>query len=194
MRNFNEEHVAMPVLPGYAETHIKLATHRILIISEDVNNKMAADIAALLLYFDNESHVDPIELYIHSNGGAATGLVHIYDVMQMITAPVKTFCMGKCYSAAAVLLAAGTKGERYALKNSSIMIHGLQTIFPIPGYDVTTSKNYFQFLETNNDSVMQILANHTGQTLDKVKADCREDLWLSPKQALEYGIIDHIVS
>ncbi len=191
--NNDHEHGRPPLLTGYADTYIKLAKHRIVIVSEDVSDTMAAELSALLLYFDNEDHEALIEMYIHSNGGAATGLANIYDVMQMISAPVKTVCLGKCYSAGAVLLAAGTKGERYAMKNSSIMIHGIQAGFPIPGHDITSSKNYYEFLQNNNDNIMKMLAHHTGHTLEKVKEDCKQDVWMDAKQALEYGLIDHIV-
>ena len=187
------EHVKAPILTGYSETYIKLAQHRIIIVAEDITDTMAAELSALLLYFDNEDHDEPIEMYLHSNGGAATGLANIYDVMQMISAPVKTVCLGKCYSAGAVLLAAGTKGERYAMKHASIMIHGIQASFPIPGHDITSSKNHYEYLNTHNDSIMKILAHHTGHSLEKVKNDCKEDVWLDAKQALEYGLIDHIV-
>lgn len=191
--NYNHAHAPPPILTGYAESYIKLAKHRIIIVAEDISDTMAAELSALLLYFDNEDHEEPIELYIHSNGGAATGLANIYDVMQMISAPVKTVCLGKCYSAAAVLLAAGSKGERYALKHSSIMIHGIQAGFPIPGHDITSSKNYYEYLDDHNDNIMKILAHHTGHTLQKIKEDCKQDVWMDAKQALEYGLIDHIV-
>jgi ATP-dependent Clp protease protease subunit len=182
-----------PVLAGYADTYVKLAKHRVIFVSENVDDVMAAQLSAMLLYFDNEDHEATIEMYIHSNGGAATGLANIYDVMQMIQAPVKTVCIGKCYSAGAVLLAAGSKGERYAFKNTSIMIHGIQCGFPIPGHDMTSSKNYYEFLMENNDSIMKMLAHHTGHTLEKVKEDCKQDVWMDAKQALAYGLIDHII-
>ncbi len=182
-----------PVITGYSDTYIKLAQHRIIVVSEDISDTMAAEISALLLYFDNNDHDSQIEIYLHSNGGAATGLANIYDVMQMISAPIKTVCLGKCYSAAAVLLAAGSKGERYAMKHSSIMIHGIQAGFPIPGHDITSSKNYFEYLRDNNDNIMKMLAHHTNHSLDKVKEDCKQDVWMDAKHALEYGIIDHII-
>lgn len=196
MKRTNHEHEGehmRPILTGYTDTYVKLAKHRVIIVSENVSDTMAAELSALLLYFDNEDHESMIEMYIHSNGGAASGLTNIYDVMQMISAPIKTVCLGKCYSAAAVLLAAGSKGERYAMKNSSIMIHGVQAGFPIPGHDITSSKNYYEFLKDNNDDIMKILAHHTGHPLEKVKEDCKQDIWMNAKQALEYGLIDHIV-
>lgn len=189
----NHEHLRGPLLTGYADTYVKLAKNRILFVSEDVSDTMAAQLSAMLLYFDNEDHDAPIEMYIHSNGGAVTGLSNIYDVMQMISAPIKTICIGKCYSAGAVLLASGTKGERYAFKNASIMIHGIQFGFPIPGHDMTSSQSYYDFVSTNNDNIMKMLAHHTGQPLEKLKKDCKEDVWMDAKQALEYGLIDQII-
>ena len=189
----NHEHLRGPLLTGYADTYVKLAKNRILFVSEDVSDTMAAQLSAMLLYFDNEDHDAPIEMYIHSNGGAVTGLSNIYDVMQMVSAPIKTICIGKCYSAGAVLLASGTKGERYAFKNASIMIHGIQFGFPIPGHDMTSSQSYYDFVSTNNDNIMKMLAHHTGQPLEKLKKDCKEDVWMDAKQALEYGLIDQII-
>jgi len=177
----------------YAETYVKLSKDRTIFMSENVTKDVAAELSALLLYYDNENHEEPITLYLHSNGGDASGLSNIYDVMQMISAPVKTICLGKCYSAGAIILAAGTKGYRYALKSSKIMIHGMQFIFPIPGTDIIGSKNYYQFVDDNNDNIMKILAYHTGHTLEKVKEDCKQDVWMDAKQALDYGIIDGII-
>jgi ATP-dependent Clp protease protease subunit len=177
----------------YAETYVKLSKDRTIFMSENVTKDVAAELSALLLYYDNENHEEPITLYLHSNGGDASGLSNIYDVMQMISAPVKTICLGKCYSAGAVILAAGTKGYRYALKSAKIMIHGIQFVFPIPGTDIIGSKNYYQFVDDNNDNIMKILAHHTGHTLEKVKEDCKQDVWMDAKQALEYGLIDGII-
>lgn len=182
-----------PVLAGYSDTYVKLTQNRTIFLSEDVTKDNAAQLSALLLYFDNQSHDEEITLYLHSNGGDASGLSNIYDVMQMISAPVKTVCIGKCYSAGAVILASGSPGRRYAFKSSKIMIHGIQFGFPLPGQDIINSKNYYDFIKENNDNIMKILAKHTGHPLDKVKEDCKQDVWLDPRQALQYGLIDHII-
>lgn len=189
----NEHDIRLPVFPGYSETYIKLSKERIVFLNEDVTKQSASELSALLLYYDNENSEEEISLYINSNGGDAAGLANIYDVMQMIKSPVKTICIGKCYSAAAVILAAGSPGERYAFKHSKIMIHGIQAGFPIPGHDMTNSKNYYEFLKDNNDNIMKILAKHTKYTLEKVKEDCMRDVWLDAKQALEYGLIDEVL-
>ena len=193
--NINHDHDddKAPLFMGYPDTYVKLAKNRKIFISEDFTDAMAAQTSAMLLYFDNENNDIPIEIYIHSNGGAVTGLINIYDVMQMIRAPIKTVCIGKCYSAAAVILSAGTKGQRYAFKNSSTMIHGIQVAFPIPGHDMTNSKNFYEYLNAENDKLMKILAHHTGHSLEKIKEDCKQDTWMDSKKVLEYGIVDHII-
>jgi ATP-dependent Clp protease, protease subunit len=182
-----------PLLEGYKETYVRLAKHRMIFISEDVSDEMASQLSAMLLYFDNEDHESPIEIYINSHGGAVSGLFNIYDVMQMISAPIRTICAGRAFSAAAFILAAGSKGERCAFANSRIMIHGIQCLFPIPGFDITNNKNYHEFLVEHNDSILKVLAQHTGQPLDKIRQDCKEDVWLSPGQALSYHLIDRIL-
>ena len=172
-------------------TYAKLAKKRTLFVSEDVNDNMAAQLSAMLLYLNNVSKTDPIRMYIHTNGGASTGLTNIYDVMQLISAPIETICLGKCYSAGAILLAAGTSGLRFGMKNCSVMIHGVQATFPIPGHDIHDSKDYYKFLKESNDNVIRILANHTKQPFEKVREDCKKDVWLTCKEAIEYGIIDY---
>lgn len=182
----------MSMSPGYVETYIRLSKDRIIFLSENVTKQSAADLSALLLYYDNLSQ-DDISIYLHCNGGDAAGLANIYDVMQMVKSPIKTICIGKCYSAAAVILAAGTSGERYAFKHSKIMIHGIQAGFPIPGHDMTNSKSYYEFLKDNNDSIMKILSQHTGHPLDEIKQACTRDVWMSAQEAKNYNIVDHVL-
>jgi len=192
--NKNNQDSTLEILSGaYKDTYIRLSKYRSIFISEHVTTRLAAEISALLLYFDNLDHEAPIKMYIHSEGGEVDGLFHIYDTMQMVHAPIETFCIGKCYSAAAVILAAGSKDHRFAFKNSRVMIHGIQCLFPLPGVDITNSKNYHQFLEDHNDNIMKVMSQHTGQSLDKIRKDCLEDVWMSAEAAQAYGIIDHII-
>ena len=112
----------------------------------------------------------------------------------MIQAPVKTVCMGKCYSAAAVLLATGSPGKRLAFRNSQIMIHGLQCAFPILGEsDSISTENYFNFLTKSNTTVMKMLSKHVGKSIKELETDCLRDLYLTSEQALKYGMIDKIL-
>jgi ATP-dependent Clp protease protease subunit len=197
MGNIKHDHdhnqLIAPLVRGYEDSYVKLSKSRAIFFSEDVSDQSAAELSALLLYYDNQDHEEPIYLYLHSNGGAISGLNNIYDVMQMVHAPIKTILLGKCYSAGAVILAAGTKGERYALKSSNVMIHGVQFVFPIIGEDLINSKNYLEFVEDTNDILMKMLSKHTGQPLEKLKLDCSREMWMNAQTALEYGIIDHIL-
>ncbi len=190
----HEEEVDLSAPGRYSDAYIKLAKNRVIFLNEDITKETSASISALLLYFD---HLDPtkdINLLINSNGGDASALGAIYDAMQMIDAPVKTVCMGKCYSAAAILLATGSSGKRLALKNSQIMIHGLQCAFPLMGEnDDAKSKLYFDFLRKSNTAIMKIMAKHVGKPAQEIEKDCLRDFYLTAEQALNYGIIDKIL-
>lgn len=177
----------------YESTSIFLTKNRMLFLKENITKEVAAELSALLLYYDNQSPIDPIGIYIHSNGGDADGLIQIYDVMQMIRAPIQTICIGKAYSAAAILLASGSQGLRLAFKNSKIMIHGLQCVFPIPGFDQINSKNYLKFLKEHNDDILKLLSKHCKKSISEIKQDCKRDLYFNAKQAIDYGIIDGII-
>lgn len=193
MSKQDHDHSRLIMPMGYAESYVKMSKDRSIFLYEDVSDQMASELSALMLYYDNQDHDTEINLYIHTNGGATTGMANIYDVMQMIHAPVKTILLGKAYSAGAWILATGTKGMRYALRSAKVMIHGTQFVFPIPGFDYTNSKNYLEFTSKENDAMLKVMAKHTGQTFDKVKADCQTEYWMDAKSALEYGIIDHII-
>lgn len=192
-RNQEHDHMRSPILMGYSESYVKMTKDRAIFISEDVTDQMGADMSALMLYYDSQDHDTEINVYIHTDGGATTGMANIYDVMQLIHAPVKTILVGKAYSAGAWILAAGSKGKRFALRSAKVMIHGSQFIFPIPGFDFSNSKNYLEFVNAENDAMLRVMAKHTGQTFEKVKADCQTEKWMSAQEALEYGIIDHII-
>jgi ATP-dependent Clp protease, protease subunit len=187
------DHFRMQMPRGYGESYVKMTKSRAIFISEGISDKLGAELSAMLLYFDNEDHEEDINIYIHTDGGATTGMANIYDVMQMVRAPIKTILLGKAYSAGSWILAAGNKGKRYALRSSKVMIHGTQFLFPIPGFDFTNSKNYLEFTDAENDAMLKVLAKHTGQTFEKVKRDCQTEYWMDAKAAQEYGIIDHIL-
>jgi ATP-dependent Clp protease protease subunit len=178
----------------YSESYVRLAKNRVIFLSEEISKEVGAAISALMLYFDNQDEKKDITILINSNGGDASALSAIYDTMQMIKAPVKTVCMGKCYSAAAVLLATGSSGKRFALRNSQIMIHGLQCSFPAIGEGNSTgTEKYFNFLMKSNNTVMKMLSKHVGKSAEQIEKDCLRDFYLTSEQALEYGIIDKIL-
>lgn len=178
----------------YGETYVRLSSARMIFISEDITKEVASSFTAMLSYYEQQSKTEDIMVYINTNGGDSAALVHMYDVMQLVKPDIHTVCIGKAYSAGAVLLAAGTKGKRSAFKNSSIMLHGVQVMFPpITEIDQPNSNNYFNFVKGHNDRIMQILSHHTGKDVDTLKQDCSRDLYLDPKSALNYGVIDNIL-
>lgn len=186
------EEITDNVCSKYESSYIWMAKARQIFLKENITKDIASDMTALLFYYDSISS-SPITVYIHCRGGDADGLMQIYDVMQMMQSPIRTVCIGRAYSAGAVLLAAGDNGMRYAMKSSKVMIHGIRGYFPMPGDDQVASKNYYDFLKSHNDSIMKILAMHTGKTLKEVKEDCLRDMYMSAGQAMKYGIVDHIV-
>ena len=177
---------------AYYKVYTKLANNRIIFVNEIITKDTASSLSALFLYYDNESD-DEITMYINTDGGDADAISHIYDVMQMIKSPIKTICLGKAYSAGSIMLATGTKGRRYITKNSKVLLHGIQSSHPFGSGDKKDCDIYYKYLDFNNKYIMQVLANHTGQKLEKIIKDCSRDLFLDAKQAKEYGVVDHII-
>jgi ATP-dependent Clp protease protease subunit len=176
------------------EIYSRLAKNRIIFLSEDVTKEVGCALSALLIHYDHENDKEEIKIFINSNGGDATALSHMYDVMQMIRAPISTYCIGKAYSAGAVLLAAGTAGRRFGTKHCDIMIHGLQALFPqSENADRIDTEIDLDMLESHNELVMKILSRHTGRDYATVAEDCKRDFYMDANQALEYGMIDHIL-
>jgi ATP-dependent Clp protease protease subunit len=184
----------METISKYSDSIVELTKSRTIILSETFTSEMSSALSSLLIYYDHINQEEPIKIHINSNGGEIASLLNIYDVMHMISAPVKTICMGRAYSAGAFLLASGKKGHRYALKNSKIMLHGIQCGFPLESQDLKNNKNYYEFLTRYNDLLFTILTKHTGQTFEKIKEDCKSDLYLSADEALKYGVIDNVIS
>ena len=146
---------------------------------------------AQLLFLDAEDPERDISLYINSPGGVITSGLAIYDTMQYVRAPVSTICIGMAASMAAVLLAAGAPGKRYALPNSRIMIHQGSG-----GFRGNTPDVFIQVkeMETLVNANHQILSRHSGQPLEKIVADTSRDYFMSPTEAKDYGIIDAVYS
>jgi ATP-dependent Clp protease protease subunit len=191
-KNHCLDHLDMKPSP-YSMNQILLSKSRSIFIDEVFTKEMAAVVTGLLFYYDNQSQTEDITLYINSNGGDGDALLQIYDAVKMISAPVSTVCVGKAYSAGAYLLSFGSKGKRKAFKHSLIMIHGVQFKFPLLGESVDTNDSFYHFVETANNSILKILVDHTGHSLEKVKEDCKYDTYLNAEQALKYGIIDVII-
>lgn len=173
------------------DIYSRLLKDRIIFLGTPVEDQMANLIIAQLLYLEHENPEADIKLYINSPGGAVYAGLAIYDTMRMVRANVQTFCMGMGASMAAVLLAAGEQGKRFALPNSRVMIHQGSGGFRgnIPDIEVQ-AKETFAVINT----LTEILATHTGQPFEKVKADTQRDYYLTAEEAKEYGLIDEVLT
>ncbi len=166
----------------------RLLRDRIVFLGEDLDSDVANCIVSQLLWLDKQNN-DPISLYINCNGGDISGLFAIYDIMNFIESPVHTFVLGIAASAAAVLLCAGDKGNRYALPNSEIMIH--QPLSGVQG-QITEINIYNKQLLKSKKKMISIIARHSGKAYEEVEKDCERDFWISPEEAVRYGLIDKI--
>ncbi len=168
----------------------RLLNDRIIMLTEEVNATTASLVVAQLLYLEGQDPNKDISLYINSPGGSVTDGMAIYDTMQYIKCDVSTICMGMAASMGAFLLAAGTKGKRYALPNADIMIHQ-----PSGGAQgqATDIEIHTQHILHTKQKLNEILAKNTGQPLDVIKADTERDNFMTTQQALEYGLIDKVI-
>ena len=171
------------------DIYSRLLKERIIFLGDQIEDHMANLIIAQLLFLEAEDPERDISLYINSPGGVVTAGLAIYDTMQYLRAPVSTICIGMAASMAAVLLAAGAKGKRYALPNSRIMIHQGSGGFRGNTPDVIIQVRELEELIKLNHG---ILSRHTGQPLDKITKDTERDYFMSPGEARDYGIIDEV--
>lgn len=172
------------------DIYSRLLQQRIIFLGAPVTDEVANVVMAQLLHLESEAPDKDIALYINSPGGSITALLAIYDTMQFIKCDVQTICMGQAASAAAVLLAAGTKGKRLALPNSRVLLH--QPSGGAEGQSVDIEIQAREILRMR-DTLDHIVAEATGQTLERIRSDTDRDFILSANEALEYGIIDAIV-
>jgi len=171
------------------DIYSRLLRERIIFLGDAIEDHVANLIIAQLLFLDSEDPEKDISLYINSPGGVVTSGLAIYDTMQYVRAPVATICIGMAASMAAVLLAAGAAGKRYALPNGRVMIHQGSGGFRGPAPDALIQMKEWEFLVQRNH---EILAKHTGQSLEKVINDTNRDYFMSPDEAKDYGIIDYV--
>ena len=169
----------------------RLLMDRIVFLGTPIDDNVANIIIAQLLFLEAENLEKDIYLYINSPGGSVYAGLAIYDTMQYLKAPVATMCMGMAASMGSMLLAAGAAGKRSALPNSRIMIHQ-----PSGGSQGTAADIEIQAREIiyARERLNLILANHTGQTVERIAEDVDRDRFMSPEEAKEYGIIDHVVT
>lgn len=168
----------------------RLMMDRIIFLGTEVNDYTANVIQAQLLYLDSSDPGKDISIYINSPGGSVYAGLGIYDTMQYVTSDVTTICTGMAASMAAVLLVSGEKGKRFALKHSRVMIHQ-----PMGGAQGQASDMEITVREIRKlkDELYRIIADHSGQPLEKVEHDSDRDYWMTAEEALQYGMIDRVL-
>lgn len=174
------------------DIYSRLLKNRIIFVGEAIDDALANLVIAQLLYLEQEDPDKDIDIYINSPGGSVTAGLGIYDCMQLVKPDVSCICMGMAASAAAVLLAGGAKGKRFALPYSRIMIHQ-PWISQIGGQATDIDIHARQIIKTR-ETLNKILAEHTGQDLEKVARDTERDYYMSAQEAKDYGLIDEIIS
>ncbi len=167
-----------------------LLENRIVFLQGEIHYANANDVVMKLLYLQSENRRKDIHFYLNSPGGSVTATLAIYDTMQILTCPVATYCVGEACSGAAVLLVGGTKGKRYCLPNSRVMMHQ-----PMGGVGGQVSDIEIQAAEMfrYRDVLNKILSAHSGQSVEKIAADTDRDFFLSADDAKEYGLVDDIL-
>ena len=168
----------------------RLLKDRIVFIDGEINDAMADLVVAQILFLESENPEKDISIYINSPGGAVTAGLAIYDTMKYVKCDIQTICMGQAASMAAILLAGGTKGKRYALPSSRVMIH--QPRGGVEGQESDISILAKEIIRLKKLSI-EYLANDTGKTVDQISTDIERDFYMSAKDALEYGIVDHVM-
>ena len=173
------------------DIYSRLLNDRIIMLTEEVNNVTASLVVAQLLYLEGQDPNKDISLYINSPGGVVTAGLSIYDTMQYIKCDVSTICMGMAASMGSFLLAAGAKGKRYSLPNSEIMIHQ-----PSGGAQgqATDIMIHAEHIQKTKERLNCILAERTGQPVEIIARDTERDNFMNAQQALEYGLIDKIIT
>ena len=169
----------------------RLLDDRIIVLSDEVNDATASLVIAQLLYLEGKDAEKDINLYINSPGGSVTAGLAIYDTMQYIKSDVSTICMGMAASMGAFLLSSGQKGKRFALPNSEIMIHQ-----PLGGAKGQATEILIaaDHIKRTRENLNRILSENTGTPLDVDTADCERDNFMSAQEAMEYGLIDSVIT
>jgi len=172
------------------DIYSRLLKDSIIFIGSEIDDNVSNLVIAQMLYLEVEFPDKDISLYINSPGGLVTAGLAIYDTMRLVKPDVCTYCIGQAASIAALLLTAGAKSKRFALPNSRIVIHQPLGTFSGQAADIDIQAKEILRLR---ERLYEILHEHTGQDLDKIKADADRDFIMNPKQAIQYGIIDNII-
>jgi len=172
------------------DIYSRLLQYRIVFLGTEIDDTVANLVIAQLLFLEAANREKDINLYVNSPGGSVSSTLAIYDTIQYIKPDVATICIGQAASGAAVILAAGAKGKRMALPNSRVMIHQ-----PLGGAQgqVSDIEIHTREMIKIREKLNEILAHHTGKPVEKIKADTERDYFMSPEEALEYGLIDRVL-
>lgn len=173
------------------DIYSRLLKDRIIFLGTPINDDVANAIIAQLLFLEADDPDKDIHIYMNSPGGVVTSGMAIYDTMNYIKSPVSTICLGQAASMGALLLACGTKGKRYSLPNSRIMIHQ-----PLGGFQgqATDIEIHAREILRMKENLNEILAKHTGQPIEKIRQDTERDYFMSGEQAKEYGLVDEVIT
>lgn len=195
MSAFNQSYVPIVVEQtahgerGY-DIYSRLLKDRIVLLGTPIDDHVANVLIAQFLYLQSEDPKKDIEFYVNSPGGSVSAGLAVYDTMQMMSCGIKAYCVGQAASMAAILLAAGTRGKRFALPHARIMIHQ-----PMGGTEGTAADIHIQAEEILRIRTVlnQMLALHTGKTIKQIARDTDRDFFMSAKEAVEYGIVDQVL-
>ena len=173
------------------DIYSRLLKDRIVFIGNAIDDTVANLVIAQILFLQMEDPDKDINIYINSPGGIVTSGLAIYDTMQYVKCDISTFCIGQASSMGAVLLSAGTKGKRYVLPHARVMIH--QPWGGMQGAAADISIHVKEILNLR-DKIYQILVDHTGQSIEKIKKDCDRDYFMSSEEAKKYGLVDEVIA
>ena len=173
------------------DIYSRLLKERIIFLGDEVNDVTASLVVAQLLFLESEDTNKDISLYINSPGGSVTAGMAIYDTMNYIKCDVSTICVGMAASMGAFLLSGGAKGKRFALPNSEIMIH--QPLGGTQGQATDMEIDVKHILRIK-ENLLKIMGDNCGKDYDTIKADCERNYWMTAEEAMEYGLIDHVVA
>ena len=172
------------------DIYSRLLKERIIFLGDSINDAIANTVIAQMLFLESDDPKKDIKLYVNSPGGSVTSGMAIYDTMQYVKCDISTICVGLAASMGAVLLSAGKKGKRFALPNSEVMLH--QVMGGVEG-QASDIKIRAEHILKIRDKINQILVSHTGQPLSKIEKDTDRDFYMTPEEALKYGLVDKII-
>ncbi|GAA4656698.1 ATP-dependent Clp protease proteolytic subunit [Streptomyces buecherae] len=175
------------------DPYSKLLEQRIIFLGTPIDDTSANDLMAQFMYLEHAAPEQDISLYINSPGGSFTAMTAVYDTMRFVTCDIETVCLGQAASAAAVLLAAGTPGKRLALPGARVLIHQPSLSQPIQGETSDLQIHANELLRTR-DLLEQMLAEHTGQPVERVRDDIERDKIFDAQSAMEYGLVDRLTT